>query len=627
MMMIHGSFRFAALGIFLSAVVAPNGSWAVTTITSIDFKNNGDRNDIEIQGDGPITYTQEQNDTDQQIVLNLSDVALGPNAMRPLDTSSFDSPIALISPYVVEEGQARIVIQLRSAAASTVALDGNNIRVTVMGSGAIANAEPEVPPPVDAELTPPDSAATAATDTPPAPPAKDPNKPAEIEDYIVAKKELRFSGKPVTLKARQADVRDILRLIGEASGFNMVIASDVTGNITISLENVPWDQALDVVLETMRLGAERSHNVLRITTLTNLTREKIEQLKAKEATHANAPRVTKVFSINYAELDTMKNMITAMTMSGGSGEGGAGGGQTVQTDSRTNSLVIQDTPENIDRVAKLLNVLDVQTPQVLVEAKVIEASEGYSWGRSGSFGVSNNGGDVTNAGRTTQFFAGVNGSNPADRLLGSVTTGTGIATNSAASSLFGFSPNLNFLSNNARLNATLSLGEQESQVKVVSSPRTIVLNKTEANIIAGTPVLIKTSGVSQGVPFTNEQVQEANLSLTVTPTVTNDDGVLMDLTVERSIPQPVSDTENGIATRRMKTRVLVKSGSTLVIGGIYSMNTQRSEGGFPVLRKIPIIGWLFGSDSESTSRTELFIFVTPRVLNSKAAGLVASSKP
>lgn len=184
------------------------------------------------------------------------------------------------------------------------------------------------------------------------------------------------------------------------------------------------------------------------------------------------------------------------------------------------------------------------------------------------------------------------------------------------------SPSLSFIPGVSRLNALLNLGESENQVKVISSPKTVVINKEKASIVQGTPVLVPGTTTVAGVgtvPTTT--VQNANLSLNVKPTVTNDGGVLMDLTVTRDIPFQLSGGNTAVANRNINTIVLVDSGATLVIGGIYTMTVTHSSSGFPVLRKIPILGALFGSDSDETDRSELFIFLTPRILNTKEAGL------
>lgn len=257
----------------------------------------------------------------------------------------------------------------------------------------------------------------------------------------------------------------------------------------------------------------------------------------------------------------------------------------------------------------------------MIEAKIVEATEGFSKNLSGQLGLGGTG--------SSSFFGSFNGANAIDPLIGTpgvFADGSAIAglQSTSPQGSIGLSPSMSFIPGFTRLNALLTLGETESQVKVVASPKTVVLNKQKASILAGTPVLVPGTTTVAGVgtvPTTT--VQSANVSLNVTPTVTNDGSVLLDLTVSKDVPLPVSATQSGIGNRNMSTLVLVESGNTLVIGGIYTLSSSHSSGGFPLLRKIPIIGALFGTENENISRSELFIFITPRILNPKEAGFNA----
>lgn len=445
-------------------------------------------------------------------------------------------------------------------------------------------------------------------------------KPSTLDQYMANRSVAKFTGRPITLQLRNVEAVDVFRLISEASGFNIVLSDEVKGTVTLSLVEVPWDQALDVVLHTLHLGAERNNNILRITTLASLTLEKQEQLTAQRASEATAPKVTKVFPISYASLSDLTGTLQKFLSSAATQDsaGGSSNPPVIQSDSRTNSLIVRDLPENIERIRKLIEVLDTQTPQVLVEAKIVEASETFSKTISGSLGTSGS----TNS-SANQFGASFSGANPADPLIGSpgiFSGGSDFAGNSKEGATFGgsLSPaSLRFLPGIKRLNAILNMGESENQLKILSSPRTVVINKQSASIVQSTPVLVPGTSFVAGVgsvPTTS--VVQANLSLNVTPTVTNDGGVLMQLSVSRDVP-----FGSAVANRNINTNVLVDSGSTLVIGGIYTMSTTHLSSGFPFLRKIPILGAFFGEERDSTDRSELFIFVTPRILNAKEAGL------
>jgi len=643
-------------------------TFAAQKITAIDFKGTSDPNLISIQSSGPVTYEKQENSQDKQVILEIKGARISKTDARKIDTSSFNSKVSLISPYQVE-GQpdtVRVVIQLREVVPLEVFQEGNLIKVKIPNGGSgNSSSNSNTMEGIDTAIT---SAASPSNDTPPvgdaagamavassaasmppgappvpgAPGASSHDNRTILDDFSESKQTQRYIGRPVTLQVRDVEVSDVLRLIGEASGFNIVIGDEVKGKLTLSLVDVPWDQALDLILHTMRLGAERNNNILRIVTLQNLTAEKQEELAADKAAKLNAPRVTRVFPISYASLDGLQKILgqfasSAGAMAGGAAASGGGGAASgagaggksvatvdplnapiVQADTRTNSLIVRDLPENIERMKKLIDILDTQTPQVIIEAKVVEATEGFSKTLGGNLGVGG-----------PQLFASFAGGNPTDALIGNpgvFANGGAISGASAPASgnplgTFGVSPNVSFIPGGATLNAVLNWGESENQVKVVSAPKTVVLNKQTASIVEGTPVLVPGTTTVNGVGTVPTQtVDYANISLNVTPTVTNDGSVLMDLKVSRDVPVPLGTSE-AVGKRNLNTQVLVESGTTLVIGGIYTMQTSYTGAGFPFLRKIPILGALFGSDSESLTRSELFIFITPRVLNPKEAGL------
>ncbi len=595
-------------------------SLAATEINNIGFKVEGDQSVIEIVGSGPIVYQKTENAEGRQIVFDIEDATLAKSASRKLDTSSFNSVVSLISPYQVSDGggTARVVVQLKSMSSPEVSQEGNKLVVRISNGGAAMeeSASMEVAsktmPEVGTEVDVPGSGpavsmqkrATKDVETAAVLPPKD-----NIDLFLQNQKSKNFRGKPVSLQVREADVRDILRLIADASGFNIVLGVGITGKLTLSLVDVPWDQALDVVLQTLKLGAERNNNVLRILTLQNLTAQKQEELAAKQALEASAPKITRLFPISYAKPEELSTILTTF---GKSSTGAVTA--TVQVDKRTNSIVVQDIADNIDRMAKLVELLDTQTPQVMIEAKVVEATESFSKNMNGQFGL---GSQTASIGG---YAASFNGMNPVDSLVGT-TTGVGTIADSGGGGNFGFSPVFSFLPGSAQVNAFISLSELQNDVKVVSSPKTVVLNKEQATITQTTPVLFQTTvATDSGVTTTFEQA-DAILKLDVTPTVTNDEGVLLELSISRDVPQNLGQGQQAIAKRDMKTKVLVQSGSTLVIGGIYTMDSTSTESGFPWLKDIPILGALFKSETATTARSELFIFVSPKVINAKKAGL------
>ena len=578
-------------------VCSSSSAYAVTQITKVEMSDPGQ---VVITGDGKLDFEKTVNAQDNQVIIEIKDAQIAKGAGEKIDASSSKGMLNQISPYQVEgKDVVRVVLQMRDKVDANVTQEGNTLKVSVPTTAG--------------------SVAAAATPAEVGVPAE---KNDKLDQFFENQTTKRFIGKHITLQLRDADAVDVFRLIGEASGFNIVLGSDVTGKVTLSLVDVPWDLALDTLLTTLRLGAERSNNVLRVITLANLTTEKQEELRAKQASQATAIRMTKIFSISYAK---PSDLVTILRQFGSASAPAAGSTPpNISVDERTNSIIVQDTPDNIERMKKLIALLDTQTPQILIEAKVIEATETFGKTIGGSIG----------AGRSSseQDFGSFNGANPVDPLIGTPSsifpTGAGIATatgGSSPSGTLGISNLLNGptfgLFSGLRITSLLNIGESESQVKIVSSPKLVVLNKQSANIVQGTPVLVPgTTTTTQGVTIPANTVQNANLSLTVTPTVTNDGNIMMDLAITNNIPQAFGGGLGGVANRSITSKVVSESGSTLVIGGIFNDSTSHNESGFPFLRKIPILGHLFGTEADSTNRSELFIFITPRILNEKESG-------
>jgi type IV pilus assembly protein PilQ len=606
-----GMFAFPGL-------LAAGSAWSAVKVTGIEFVGTSDPSEVVIQGDGPLTFDKQDNPDLKQVVIEVKDAKLANKGVaRKLDTSSFNGNVSLISPYQVDGQEVvRVVIQLREQASLDASVDGNSIRVKIPGGGGGGGGGGDLTavdaPPADGSAPPADPAAPApdpAAFTAPSGSGAPSDPIADrLKSFVESQETRKFIGRPITLQLRDADIGDVFRLIGEASGFNILLSDDVSGKVTISLVDVPWDLALDTVLKSNRLGAERNANILRVSTLARLTAEKQEELAAKRAATAAAPKVTRVFSISYAKLDDTTTALQKFA---------SGTDAVIHPDARTNSIVVSDTAEAMEKIRKVLEVLDTQTPQVLIEGKVIDATEDFSKGMNGTLAFGRAGTNSTQFGASfNQVAAGVN-NNPVANLIGQpgvFESGALFSAQGATGGVVGFSPRLTFLPGIDRLNAILNFAESESLVRVVSSPKAVVMNKEKASIAHGTPILITTPGGPSAA--STSTILTATIGLDVTPTVTNDGSIVLDLELRRDIP-----TASGIANRNIKTRVVVESGTTLVLGGLQNASVNSSSQGFPLLRKIPIIGALFGGDGETTSNSEIFFFITPRILNAKEAGI------
>lgn len=491
-------------------------------------------------------------------------------------------------------------------------------------SGAANDAVPESPvsvtPPAEVKEEP------LTTVTPPVGDTTTNAANGKLQSFVEAKETKKFTGKPITVQVKDAELGDVFRLVAEASGFNIIVGEDVKGKVTLSLVDVPWDQALDVILHTKQLGAERNNNILRIVTLANLTQEKQAEISARKASEATAPRITQIFPISYADIKELAKVLGQLASSsaepelgGGQGGGGRGGASTanlqiIQTDERTNSIIVRDLPENIERMKKIVEMLDTQTPQVMIEAKIIEASEDFAKSISGSVGFAGFswGSSVAGNGAASSLFGDTTGMFKDGKAMGA----TSFTDKAGASGILALGKPVSFIGGIQSLSAMLNMGEQEHQLRILTSPKLVVQNKVMASVESSEPVQITKPLLQNGVALQQTEIISAKIGMQVTPTVTNNNNVILDLNIQRGFPG-----KDGVSDRTMKTKVVVESGVTLVIGGIYTVSKENSSSGFPFLRKIPIIGALFGQESETNSRKEIFIFVTPRILNEVESGL------
>ncbi len=427
----------------------------------------------------------------------------------------------------------------------------------------------------------------------------------------------KFGGRRIDLDLKDADIHNILRLLSDVGHVNIVTADDVTGTVTIRMRNVPWDQALDVVLQAKGLGMVRQGNLIRVAPLATLNREREMRLAAMKQEVDLAPLETRIIPVSYASADELQARAKDFLSPRGS----------LAVDERTNVLIARDIAGNLNRIEELVRSLDTQTPQVLVEARIVEATSRYlrdigiQWGGDATYSSAT--GNPTGAsfpskvgltGGATDGNTPTAGLSPSSRTTSTpnfavnlpATTGTG------AGGALGLV--LGSLSQNFNLNIRLSAAESSGLLRIVSSPRILTLDNQDARISQGT--LIPFSQTSaQGVQTT---FQEAKLQLLVKPHVTADGSVAMHVKINRDEPDFNQTSARGdptILKREAETDLLVMDGRTAVIGGIFTRNTGRNVDQIPFLGDLPIIGILFQRRRASDSRNELVIFLTPRIVN------------
>jgi type IV pilus assembly protein PilQ len=427
----------------------------------------------------------------------------------------------------------------------------------------------------------------------------------------------RFTGRRIDIDLRDADIHNVLRLLAEVGGVNIVTSDDVSGTVTIRMRNVPWDQALDVILAARSLGMQRQGNIIRVAPQATLDKEREMQIERLRQQQTLEPLETRLIPVSYALATEIAPRGRELLSSRGS----------ISVDERTNVLIARDVAANLNQIERLVRSLDTQTPQVLVEARIVEATSTYlrdvgiQWGGDGSastatgnptglvfpssIGIVGGATDlVTNSTGLSPISRSVNNPNFAVNLPATVGAGQGGAIGLTFGSING----------NVNINVRLSAAESNGQLRIVSSPRILTLDNREALIAQGT--LIPYSQISaQGV---QTAFQEAKLQLRVRPHVTADGSVAMHVRITRDEPDFNNTGARGdptILKREAETDLLIPDGRTAVIGGIYTRNTGRNVDQVPFFGDIPILGVLFQRRRNSDRRTEMLIFLTPRIVN------------
>ncbi len=467
--------------------------------------------------------------------------------------------------------KVRIVVDLAAPVSYSLTTSGTEAVLAIMEEGA---------------KPPPERKEEPRAETPAESP-KPPSREAGSE-------EKKFVGRRISLDFQDAEVMNILRLIADVSSLNVVVGEEVRGKMTIKLLNVPWDQALEIVLKMNNLGQIREGNIIRIATLGNIARQQDEEARAKETRVKAEDLITRVFTINYAKAKELQGTLAKNLSTRGD----------LTVDDRTNTLIVRDIERNVADIGGLIKKLDTQTPQVMIEARIIEASPrftqslGVQWG--GSFAaVSNNSVIGINAGPGGGVFAQTPGAFavnlPAVPSIGNVGFTLG---------RFGENP--------LNLDLRISAGETQELVKIISMPKITVLDNQEARIEQGTSIPFSTTSQAG----TQTTFVDANLTLIVTPHITGDGSIIMKVRASNNEPGATLPGAAGpsISKKEAVTNVLVKDGETTVLGGIFKKSTSETVSGVPGLMHLPIIGWLFKTKTVRDDTSELLVFLTPRIL-------------
>jgi len=573
-------------------------------IKSVNFLQDGEVSKVIIEIDKDTFKAERFHITeDKQIILDLKNVKAPTKVLRDIDTSEFSGSVVFIKPYKKpgKEKDVRFAIQLRDNVRSILdVLPGKIVlnvenRFGVFSATSIKQADQSV-----ANVNASDKKEEDSLNTKINVPKSDSLE--DILENLTMSGVKKYIGKRISINVRDIAIVDLLNIIAETSGFNVIIDKEVSGRppLTISLTNIPWDEALDTVLSLSKLAAKKHTNILMVTTFESAQKEREAELKNQQLNIKQEALMTKIFPISYSTLDDLQTILKEYSTP----ERGR-----MSLDQRTNSIIVKDTAEVIERMKKIIELLDTATPQILIEAKIVEAQEQYakSIGLTGGlgFGYDPISEGVQDAGPGWSFnTASTNGAGEPGNLLGLSIARQGSLTN---------------------LNFNLQLLESESKVRIVSSPKIITQNKKGATISNSDQTSFQTTTVSNGVTTSGFENVSANLNLTVTPQVTNEGSIAMQVSLTKSGfgARLTNTAPPNQTTRTVNTNVLVDNGSTIVIGGLYSTESSESVSGIPFLKDLPLIGWLFRTPYNPTNnRSELIIFLTPRIINQEEAGLV-----
>lgn len=591
----------------------------VTTVRDVRFEDDARESRVIVELDGPVRFEGKSLTPDIQ-VLALEGVRIEPRLERSLDASAYAGPVERITSFS-EDGGAKVLVATKGGSTPRLEqAEGRLVWHFPHGATTAASA-PEATSLSGSKVggyaaaTPPVAATTTAAMAPAPTTARSLGAAGETRSAQPSRT-ARWRGERIDIELQDAPIKDVLLLFSDIGRVNIIAGRDVEGSVTMKLTAVPWDQALDIILRSLSLGMVREGNVIRVATAEALDSEQRQAIEQANARVQLRPLQTRLLPVSYATVDEMIPKVQSVLSPRG----------TVTPDSRTNTLIIMDVADNIALAEQLVTSLDTQTPQVLIEARIVEARTsfqrqlGIQWGFdfSASPGTGNPTGllfpnSVGLAGGATGVPVDSRGlvlpgaaANPNYVVDLPAPVGTG------AGGALGFS--FGSISGNLNTNLRLSQAEETGEVRIISAPKIVTLDNNEAQIEQG--VQIPISQVSaQGV---NTRFVNATLSLRVTPHVTNEGAVLLDVQVQKNEADFINTGARGdptILTNQAQSRMLINDSDTAVIGGIYTRTKAVNFTKVPWLADIPIVGWFFKNKSEADTRSELLIFMTPRIVN------------
>jgi type IV pilus assembly protein PilQ len=560
-------------------------------VEMIDFQviDNISRVAIKVSGD---TVVEQPVKTAGFVTLTVKNANLPKRLQRSLDAEAFVSPVLRVTPFMVKTRKGtdtKVRIALRAAAPYEFRHEGDMYFVDFKASEGLVAGKPESESP-EPRLRPaqvPRSAVAKEVDIT--------SELAQAPDANVMSNGTTkmYKGRKVTLEFADADVRKIFQLLSEVSNKNFVLGDDVTGTISIKLVNVPWDHALDIILDTKGLDKREQGNIIIIKGKGKFKSQAEEEQEIKKALTKSIELKTETFNVNYSDIATISKHFNGLKSERG----------VIEQDPRTNKVIVKDIPQALDDMRKLLQQLDVPEKQVMIEARIVEATSTFSQSLGVNWGVHYRDGSASFMGINSldTNFGGTVATTP-------TTSGVGTASGMATGISFGS------LTNNIQLDMRLNAAANAGLVKIISTPKVATLNNKTAKISSGQQIPYQNSSANTG-PVT--QFVEAALALEVTPHVNANGTISLKVDAKNDSPGavPSGATAPAINKKEAVTEMLLRDGETTVIGGIYVDNDTDEDDGVPFLMDIPFIGKFFKTTTKTKTKTELLIFITPRILN------------
>ena len=568
-------------------------------ITAVDFQrgdNGGGKLVVHFSQAGAATSMHANGDT---TVIEVAGANLAASQARRLDVTSYATPVRSINTHAVPGG-ATIDVDTRGVVQTAAYQTGNEYVI---------------------EFTRPKS---------------------DDKSLLGAPKPIVYKGSRVTFNFQDIPVRSVLQLLADVSNLNIVASDSVQGNVTLRLVNVPWDQALDVILRAKSLAKRQNGNVIWVAPQTEIAKYEENIANARQKELNSAELVTDYIPINYGSAKQIADLLTSGAKAGNVGGGGGMSSAergflsprgSVTSDERTNTLLVNDTPEKVQEIRQLVSVLDRPVKQVLIESRLVIATDSFTRELGAKLGIAgfriNPSGQSLITDNTAENVIDL-GKNIADGQFQFSQTGdpqqveipAGLNVNLPSTTTGSSSIGFGILGNDYLLNLELSAAQQEGRSETISQPKVVTANNQEATIQQGQQIgylTFQNSGTGGGAGTATVQFKNAVLELDVTPTITSDNRVFMKLkiikdAISRLVPNPGGGFVPQIDHREIDTSVLVENGQTVVLGGVYEFTNEHDVTKVPFLGDIPILGALFRNKKNINNKAELLVFITPHIL-------------